>query len=88
FACLYDVLTVKCLISFFAGVPQMEWLALSLDLNPIENLLDQLSRRLEGCNPAPQNLNDLRAALQEEWNAFMRHHYQAVIDEQGHMKCY
>ncbi len=52
-----------------AGVLQIEWPALSPDLNPIENLWDQLSLCVEGHNPAPQNLNDLWAALQEEWNA-------------------
>uniref|UniRef100_A0A3Q3VQP0 Tc1-like transposase DDE domain-containing protein n=1 Tax=Mola mola TaxID=94237 RepID=A0A3Q3VQP0_MOLML len=52
-----------------AGLPKMKWPALSPDVNPKENLWDQLSRHKEGCNPAPQNLNDLRAALQEEWNA-------------------
>ncbi len=82
-----------------AAVPQMEWPALSPDLNPIENLWDQLSRRVEGCNPAPQNLSDLRAALQEEWDAMpqqiisrlvnsMRRCCQAVIDAQGHMRSY
>ncbi len=34
-----------------AGVPQIEWPALSPDLNPIENLWDQLSRCVD---PAPQ----------------------------------
>uniref|UniRef100_A0A667WGJ7 Tc1-like transposase DDE domain-containing protein n=1 Tax=Myripristis murdjan TaxID=586833 RepID=A0A667WGJ7_9TELE len=48
------------------GVLQMEWPALSPDLNPIENLWDQLSRRVEAWSSVPQNLNDLRAALQEE----------------------
>ncbi len=38
-------------------------------VNPIENLWDQLNRRAEGRNPAPQNLSDLRAILQEEWDA-------------------
>jgi len=72
----------------------MEWPALSPDLNPIENLLDQLSRLVEGRNSVPQNLNDLRAALQEDWNAMpqqtisrlvnsMRRRCQAVIDTQG-----
>uniref|UniRef100_A0A3Q3KU73 Tc1-like transposase DDE domain-containing protein n=1 Tax=Mastacembelus armatus TaxID=205130 RepID=A0A3Q3KU73_9TELE len=82
------------------SLPQMEWPALSPDLNPIENLWDQLSRRVEGCNPAPQNLNDLRAALQEEWNTMpqqtisvtivnsMRRRCQAVINLQGHMTSY
>lgn len=53
------------------GVPQMERPALFPDLNPIDigNLWDQLSRCVGGRNPAPYNLNDLRAALQEEWNA-------------------
>uniref|UniRef100_A0A3B1IKH7 Tc1-like transposase DDE domain-containing protein n=1 Tax=Astyanax mexicanus TaxID=7994 RepID=A0A3B1IKH7_ASTMX len=74
------------------GVPQMEWPCTSSpDLNPIENLWDQLSRLVEARNSAPQNLNDLRAALQEEWDAMpqqtisrlvnsMRRRCQAVID--------
>ncbi len=82
-----------------AGVLQIEWPALSPDLNPIENLWDQLSRRVEGHNPAPQNLSDLRVALQEEWDAMpqqiisrlvnsMRRCCQAVIDAQGQMASY
>lgn len=81
------------------GVPQMEWPALSPDLNPIENLWDQLSRLVEARNSAPQNPNYLRAALQEEWDAMpqqtisrlvnsMRRRCQAVIDAHGHMTSY
>lgn len=55
-----------------------------------------VTRRLDGPNPAPQNLNDLRAAIQDEWNAMpqqtvgqlvnsMSHNYQAVIDAKGHI---
>uniref|UniRef100_A0A3B3QRZ8 Transposase Tc1-like domain-containing protein n=1 Tax=Paramormyrops kingsleyae TaxID=1676925 RepID=A0A3B3QRZ8_9TELE len=73
--------------------------ALSPHLNPIETLWDQLSRCVEACNSVPQNLNDLRAALQEEWDAMpqqtisqlvnsMRHRCQAVFDVQGHMTRY
>ena len=82
-----------------AEVPQMEWPALSPDLNSIENLWDQLARRVEGRNPAPQNLGELRTALQEEWNALpqtsisclvnsMRRRCQAVIDADGYMTRY
>jgi len=52
-----------------AEVPQMEWPVLSPDLNPTENLRDQLSRLVEARNSVPQNLNDLRPALQEDWDA-------------------
>ena len=48
------------------GVPQMKLPALSPDLNPIENLWDQLSHRVEARNSVPRSLNDLRAAPQEE----------------------
>ena len=81
------------------GGPQMEWPALSPDLNPIENLWDQLSYRVEARNSVPQNLNDLRAALQEEWDAMLqqtisclvnsrRRRCQAVTDAQGHVTIY
>lgn len=42
---------------------------LSPDLNPVENLRDQPGRRVEARYSAPQNLNNLRAALQQEWDA-------------------
>ncbi|KAK7883824.1 hypothetical protein WMY93_026947 [Mugilogobius chulae] len=81
------------------GEPQMEWPALSPDLNPIKNLWDQLSHRVEARNSAPQNLSDLGAVLQEEWNDMpqqtisclvnsMRRRGQAVIDAQEHMTRY
>ena len=77
----------------------MEWPALSPDLNTIENLWDQLSCRVEPRNSVPQNLNDLRTTLQEDWDAMpqqtisrlvncMRRRCQAVIDAQGHMTSY
>ena len=84
---------------FETGVPQMKWPTLSPDLNPIENLWDQLSRHVEASNSVSQNLNDLKAALQEELDAMpqqtitrlvdsMRRRCQAVIDAQVHMTSY
>lgn len=82
------------------GVPQMDWPAFSPYLNLIEKLwvrdTDQLSCRVEACDPLPQTLNDLRAALQKKWDAMaqqtirqhvnrIRHCWQAVIDAQGHI---
>jgi len=58
------------------GVPKMERPALSRDLNPIENLWDQLSRRVEARNSISRLVNR------------MRRRCQAVIDAQGHMKSY
>ena len=74
------------------GIPQMEWPALSP-----ENLWDQLSHRVEARNSVNQNLNDLRAALQEGWDAMpqqtiSRHvnsmRRQAVNDARGHKTSY
>lgn len=76
------------------GVPQLEWPALSPDLNPIEHLWDQLSRRVQDRPHPPRSIPALRQALTEEWAAIpqnrirrlvnsMRRRCQAVIDAQG-----
>uniref|UniRef100_A0A3B1IW67 Uncharacterized protein n=1 Tax=Astyanax mexicanus TaxID=7994 RepID=A0A3B1IW67_ASTMX len=75
------------------GVPQMKWSALSPDLNPTENRV-QPGCHVEAGYSVSKNLNDLRAGLQEEWDAMpqqtisrllesMRRCCQAVIDAQG-----
>ncbi|KAJ8352617.1 hypothetical protein SKAU_G00240930 [Synaphobranchus kaupii] len=51
------------------------------DLNPIENLWDQLTHRVEARNSVPQNLNDLRAALQEEWDAMPQQTISRLIEQ-------
>uniref|UniRef100_A0AAR2JMZ4 Tc1-like transposase DDE domain-containing protein n=1 Tax=Pygocentrus nattereri TaxID=42514 RepID=A0AAR2JMZ4_PYGNA len=50
------------------GVEELPWPTQSPDLNPLEHLWDELERR-RARNSVPQNLNDLRAALQEKWDA-------------------
>uniref|UniRef100_A0A3Q2ZDT3 Tc1-like transposase DDE domain-containing protein n=1 Tax=Hippocampus comes TaxID=109280 RepID=A0A3Q2ZDT3_HIPCM len=96
---LFYVHCVKVCVFIRAVLSRMEWPALSPDLNPIENMWDQLRRHVEPRNSAPQNLTDLRAALQEEWDAVpqptisrivnsMRRRCQAVIDAQGYMTSY
>ena len=60
------------------GVRRMDWPAFSPDLNPIENIWDQIYRRVRENHPAPQNLQDLLRYLVQEWQnlpqqVFRRH---------------
>ncbi|XP_077137347.1 uncharacterized protein LOC143801177 [Ranitomeya variabilis] len=52
--------------------------SVSPDLNPIENLWDQLSHRVEARNSVPHN--DLRAALHEEWDAMFQQTISPLVD--------
>lgn len=48
------------------GINRMPWPAKSPDMNPIEHLWDELGQRVSRRNP--ENLNELRIALTEEWD--------------------
>lgn len=76
------------------GIPVMQWPAKSPDLNPIEHIWDELERRLRARQNPPNNKQDLRVALTEEWQAIpqerinkiinsMRNRCHAVIDANG-----
>jgi hypothetical protein len=49
------------------GISSMKWPAQSPDLNPIENLWQQLKTSIEKRKNRPKNKEELLKALQEEW---------------------
>ena len=70
------------------NVDKLPWPALSPDLSPIEHLWDQLDRRVRRRRQQPHTLNELRAALTEEWQripqmTINRRRCVAVINSRG-----
>lgn len=49
------------------NITVLPWPSSSPDMNIIEHVWDELDRRVRRRNPLPRNLNELWAALQEEW---------------------
>lgn len=49
------------------AISTVPWPAMSPDLNPIEHLWDVLGRRIQAREPPVQNLQELEAALHQEW---------------------
>lgn len=88
--------TAKVVKEWFraSNVKVMDWPAQSPDLNPIENLWDELDRRIRLRESRPKNCKELEAALHEEWNKItpevcaklvesMPRRIQAVLDNKG-----
>ncbi|KAL0830028.1 hypothetical protein ABMA28_003486 [Loxostege sticticalis] len=76
------------------GIRTMDWPALSPDMNTIEHLWDELKRRVRARNPAPLTVDELKAALLQEWDGIrqvtvkklirsMKNRMQAVIRARG-----
>ena len=49
------------------GVQRLDWPACSPDMNPIENIWDQLYRRVRENHPPAQNVQALLGYLNQEW---------------------
>ena len=50
------------------GIPKLTWPPYSPDLNPIENIRNLLTFRINAWQPHPQSLNNVKQAIFEEWN--------------------
>jgi transposase len=61
-------------------VNSIPWPAQSPDLNPIENLWDELERQVRAHTSLPKNREDLWEILQEEWSNLDVNKYQNLVD--------
>lgn len=61
------------------GIATLDWPALSPDLNPIEHVWDELKRKVRSRTPAPSCLNELKAALIEDWEGIPQESIQKLI---------
>jgi len=61
------------------GVERMQWPAVSPDLNPIENLWDQLGRAARKRVTSATTLAQLRQILVQEWNAIPQHRVRTLV---------
>ena len=49
------------------GVEHLPWPACSPDMNPIENLWAEVTRRINNLDHQPTNVNELRLAVNDAW---------------------
>lgn len=67
-------------VNIEVDVAVTNWPSRSLDLNPIEHLWDDLTRRVRARNPAPPSREELQAVLTEEWNDIPEDHIKNLIE--------
>ena len=59
-------------------IQTLPWPSFSPDLNPIENLWDELERRVK--KHQPKNLQELEVQLTEEWNNIELSVFEKLVD--------
>ena len=61
------------------NIQEIEWPAVSPDLNPIEPVFDRLDRSVRGRPVSPQTPQDVEQALIEEWNLIPQRDLRRLI---------
>jgi len=59
-------------------ITRLEWPSISPDLNPIENVWDELDRRVRSRRVQPRTCDKLWAALEEVWNSLDMDYIRAL----------
>uniref|UniRef100_A0A3P9LEX0 Tc1-like transposase DDE domain-containing protein n=1 Tax=Oryzias latipes TaxID=8090 RepID=A0A3P9LEX0_ORYLA len=54
-------------------------ISMTSDLNPLQQVWDQLTQRLEDRTPPQNDLAELHAALVEEWNTFPQNNIMRLV---------
>ena len=62
------------------GIEQMEWPAVYLDMNPIENIWSEVTRTLDASANQPTNLAELRQQVIDAWQALPLQTLATLID--------
>ena len=58
----------------------LPWPSKSPDLKPLEHLWDDLDQRLRSRQPAPQILQELQQALEQEWGRIPQDRIRRLIE--------
>ena len=61
-------------------IPMLNWPACSPDLNFIENIWNLLKNQLQAHNPHLQQIDEIKQAVVEEWNAIPLEKIQKYVD--------
>lgn len=77
--------SARCVTEYLeeVGIEKLNWPACTPDGNPIEHVWDMLGRRVRSRAVAPTTLNDLRMALQEEWQNIPQNDIRELISGMG-----
>ena len=57
----------------------ISWPAMSPDMNPIEHVWDFIGRKINQRNPKYQNIDELRAAILQEWQQFPQERLRRLV---------